>query len=118
EAILVAADGTVTEGTSSSLCIVRGATVSAHPNGTAILPGITRDIVFGLAADLGIATREQRFGRDALLGADEVFLCGTGAEVTAVATIDGETIGDGAPGPVTQRLLAAYHAAIDAGAEP
>lgn len=112
EAILLDEDGYVAEATGENLFVVRDGALLTPPTSQPILDGITRDAVLALAGDLGIAAREQRFARDTLLLADEVFLCGTAAEVTPVREIDGIRIGSGVRGPVTERLQARFHDAV------
>ncbi len=83
------------------------------PSTEAILEGITRSTVMTLAlADLGLEAAETRASRDHLYIADEVFVCGTAAEVLGVTDIDGRKIGTGLPGPITQQIQAAYQAAV------
>ena len=74
------------------------------PPGTAILEGITRDSVMTLARDLGYEVVEQMMSRDVLYIADEVFVCGTAAEVIALREIDGRTIGSGRSHPLSRRF--------------
>ena len=112
EAIFVAADGTVTEASSSSVAIVVDGELWAHPNGTRILPGVTRELATVLAADLGLTLRERTFDRDTLLSADEVVLMATSFEILGVTRIDGQTIGDGRPGPVSRRLAERFRQAF------
>jgi len=83
--------------------VVRGDTIYTPPRAT-ILEGITRDAVMVLARDLGYAVIEEPIVRDQLYIADEVFVCGTAAEVTAVAEIDTRKIGSGQMGPVTRAV--------------
>lgn len=75
--------------------------------------GITRDTMLNLAQQLGLPTAEERIPRERLYVADEVFLCGTAAEITPVRSIDRVTIGSGQPGPVTQALQRAFHGLFD-----
>lgn len=103
EAILLDPDGFVAEGSGENIFIVRDGRLKTTPL-TNILPGITRDTVMTLARDLGYAVQEQRFSRDELYIADEVFFTGTAAEVTPIREVDGRTIGTGRPGPVTQAI--------------
>ncbi|HUF47895.1 MAG TPA: branched-chain amino acid transaminase, partial [Vicinamibacterales bacterium] len=88
EAILLDPEGYVTECTGANLFLVRHDTLVTPP-ADAILEGITRDSVVALAADLGLAVREARVSRDHLYVADEVFVCGTAAEIVGVASVDG-----------------------------
>jgi branched-chain amino acid aminotransferase len=112
EAILLDEDGYVAEATGENLFLVQGGALVTPPTSQPILDGITRDTVLTLAGDLGLEVREQRFARDTLLLADEVFLTGTAAEVTPVREIDGHRIGAGRRGPVTERLQARYFDAV------
>jgi D-alanine transaminase len=101
-------EGIVTEATSSNLFIVKEGTLYTHPNGRLILPGITRQVVIELAEELNIPVVEKPFGKETLLNADELFLTGTMAEITPYVEVEGQTIGEGKPGPVTRRLQEAF----------
>ncbi len=116
EAILLDPEGYVTECTGANLFLVRGGRLVTPP-ADAILEGITRDTVVALAGDFGIAVSEQRVTRDHLYIADEVFVCGTAAEIVGVASVDGRAVGAGRTGEVTKRLLDAYRSAVR-GAHP
>ena len=107
EAILVNA-GFVTEGAVSNVMVVQRGTVVTAPEGPRILSGVTRAVVLELALNEGLPVREQFVSQADLYAADEVFLTGTTVEVLAVVCIDGKTIGDGRPGPITQRLAASF----------
>lgn len=111
EAILLDHEGYVTECSGANLFLVRGGRLVTPP-ADAILEGITRATVSTLARDLGLDVHETRVSRDHLYVADEVFVCGTAAEVVGVAEIDTRTIGEGRTGPVTSRLRAAYQDAV------
>jgi branched-chain amino acid aminotransferase len=111
EAILLDPEGYVTECTGANLFLVRRGRLVTPP-ADAILEGITRDSVVHLAADLGLGVVEQRVSRDHLYVADEVFVCGTAAEIVGVASVDGRPVGTGRTGPVTRRLLEAYRTAV------
>jgi branched-chain amino acid aminotransferase len=100
EAILLDPDGYVAEGTGENVFIVRNGQLRTTPL-TSILEGITRRSVLELARERNIPVIEERFTRDAMYVADEVFLTGTAAEITPVREIDGRRIGSGVPGPVT-----------------
>ena len=104
EAILVDPAGYVSEASGENLFCVRGGVLYTTPETASILSGITRDSVVQLASDLGITVREERFTRDFMWIADEVFMTGTAAEITPVREIDGRTIGEGTRGPITARL--------------
>ena len=113
EAILLDDDGDVAEATGENLFLVRRGVVITPPLSQPILEGITRDAIIALTHGLGIEVREQSFGKDTLLTADEVFLTGTAAEVTPVREIDGQAIGKGGRGPITERLQAKFFDAVN-----
>jgi len=73
------------------------------------LKGITREVLLGIAARLGIRAEEKPFTLFDVWTAKEAFICGTGAEVVPVVSVDARTIGNGTVGPVTTRIVAAYH---------
>lgn len=99
-------DGTVTEGTATSVLIVRGDEVWTHPADQWILGGITRGILLQLAGERGMVLREKTYTCDELLEADEVMICGTTALLAGVVKVDGRQIGQGGVGPVTRELHA------------
>ena len=107
EALMLDTEGYVSEGTGENVFIVRKGTIKTTPL-TSILEGITRNTVMELARERNIPVLEERFTRDALYVADEVFLTGTAAEITPVREIDGRRIGAGKPGPVTTALQDAF----------
>ncbi len=103
ECILLDPDGYVSEGTGENVFIVSKGVLKTTPL-TSILDGITRDSVMQLAKARNIPVVEERFTRDAMYVADEIFLTGTAAEVTPVRELDDRTIGEGRPGPITKAL--------------
>jgi len=116
EAIMLGPDGYVAECTGENLFVVRNNVIYTIPR-AGILEGITRDSLITLAHDLGYSVVEESISRDQLYIADEVFVCGTAAEVIALREIDFRTIGSGKTGPVTRalqqefdRLVAGRHA--------
>jgi branched-chain amino acid aminotransferase len=111
EAILLDPEGYVAECTGANLFVVRNGRLITPPT-DAILEGITRDTVVTLAKDLGIPVSESRLSRDHLYVVDEVFACGTAAEVAGFTAIDGRRIGNGTPGPITRKLREAYLSAV------
>lgn len=111
EAILLDAQGYVSECTGENLFLVRNGRLITPPMAP-VLEGITRDTIIQLARSLGIETVEQPVSRDQLYIADEVFVCGTAAELIAVREIDFRQIGAGKMGPVTHQLQRAYQDAI------
>ncbi len=108
EAILLNAQGYVTECTGENIFFVKGKSVWTPPPYVGILKGITREAVMGLAEASGLAVREDVFTRHELYTADEVFLTGTAAEIVPVVKIDNRLIGTGRPGPVTLKLMKAF----------
>jgi D-alanine transaminase len=109
EALLVDRDGTITEGSHTSVFGVKAGRIVTSPLGPHILPGITRALVLGLAERAGIPVIEEPMRRDRLHEFNELFLTGTSAEVLPITMVDNEPIGGGRPGPVTQRLYGTYH---------
>ncbi|MHC4940916.1 MAG: aminotransferase class IV [Planctomycetota bacterium] len=109
DALFLNASGHLTEATTANLWIVEGERIVTPPLAAGLLPGITRDWLFGLDEE----TVEEDIDRARLDRADEVFLTGTVKGVMPVSHIDGETVAN-SPGPVTQRLVAAYDAALAA----
>jgi D-alanine transaminase len=114
EALLYLADGSLTEGTHSSLFGVKAGSLITAPNGPTVLPGCTRRLLFRLASQLGVPVQERLLRRDELPEVAELFLSGTTTEVLPVVRVDGKPIGDGTPGPVTRRLQEAYGEAVRA----
>jgi len=115
EAIMLNVDGHVAECTGDNLFLVEHGGIVTPPLSAGILPGITRGVVLSLAGKLGIPVAEEDIPVERLLGADECFLTGTAAEVIAVTKINGTVIGSGKAGPITQKLLAAFHEYIASG---
>jgi branched-chain amino acid aminotransferase len=107
EAVLLDTDGYVAEGSGENIFMVRNGKIKTPPL-TAILEGITRDTVMQLAAEHNIPLAEERFTRDELYIADEVFFSGTAAEITPIREVDNRRIGAGKPGPITQKIQAAF----------
>ncbi len=107
EAILVR-DGLVMEGAVSNVMAVQGGVLVTAPESPRILSGVTRTVVLQLARREEVVVEERFMSIDSLYQADEVFLTGTTLEVLGVVQIDGKSIGNGHPGPVTQALAARW----------
>jgi branched-chain amino acid aminotransferase len=105
EAILLTPDGNIADGPGETIFVVSRGKIYTPDLSTGILHGITRDSVMQIAADLGYEVIEKNLIRTDLYLADEVFMCGTAAEVTPVRSVDDQEIG---VGPVTQELQQAY----------
>ena len=110
EALVLNGAGHVAEASVANVFAVRDGVLSTPPVTDGALPGINRATLLELAAELGIPAREVSLGRVDLLGADEVFLSGSGAGLIHVATLDGEPIGEpgAGQGPVLARLAEAF----------
>ncbi len=109
EAIMLNHDGIVAECTGDNIFIIKDGVIYTPPIHVGILDGITRKAVIHLAKELGMTVVESEFTLFNVYNADECFLTGTAAEVIAVTSADGRVIGDGVPGPVTKKLLEAFH---------
>ncbi len=101
EALLLDTDGYVSEGSGENIFIYRKGVLKTTPL-TSVLEGITRDSILQIAKDFGIEVVEERFTRDELYCADEVFFTGTAAEITPIQEIDHREIGK--PGPITKKI--------------
>jgi branched-chain amino acid aminotransferase len=106
--VLLNEQGKVSEGAGACLALVRNGTVITPSVASGILPGITRDTALTLLRDLGVPVEERTVDRSELQLADEIFFMGTAWEVLPVTAMDGLTVGDGTPGPLTRKLSAAY----------
>lgn len=113
EAILVEADGKISEATHNSVFAVREGTVLTAPTSHHILPGITRELVLSLCRKAHIAVAEAAFRQEDLATIDELFLTGTTTEVLPVVRVDGRPVGTGGCGPITKRLAATYRASVE-----
>jgi branched-chain amino acid aminotransferase len=111
EAIMLDPQGYVAECTGENLFVVRKGKIFT-PSTAPVLEGITRHSVYTIASDLGYEVTEIPISRDQLYNADEVFVCGTAAEVIGLCEIDFRTIGDGKSGKVTREIQNIYHDAI------
>ncbi len=106
EAILLTAEGTIADGSGESIFIVRDGVLYTPDLSASILVGITRDSVIQIAQDLGYRVVEKPLIRTDLYLADEVFMCGTAAEVTPIREVDDHVVGP--PGPITTEIQQAY----------
>jgi branched-chain amino acid aminotransferase len=114
EAIMLNHLGNVAECTADNLFVVRDGVVSTPGKDQCTLEGITRATIIRLCKQLGIPLVEGVVQRHDVYVADELFVTGTAAEVMAITKVDGRTIGGGVAGPITKRLLAAFHALVRA----
>lgn len=113
EAIVLTHDGHVSEGSAENIFMVRDGVLMTPGVSDDILEGVTRAGMMELAAtELGLTTLVRSIDRSELYIADEVFLCGTGAQLSPVTSIDHRTVGDGTVGPVTAALATLYFDAV------
>ncbi len=105
EAILLTPEGTVADGSGENIFVVRDGVLYTPDLATGILPGITRDTIIQIAQDLGYTVVEKSLIRSDLYLADEVFMCGTAAEVTPLRSVDDHEIG---VGEITLEIQTAY----------
>lgn len=112
EAVMLNTKGEVAECTGDNIFIVRGGRLITPPIDAGILEGITRNTVIDLARENGIEVAEEAMTRHDIFVADECFLTGSAAEVIPAVKLDGRVIGDGNPGPMTQKLNAAFRAFV------
>lgn len=109
EAIFLREDGTVAEGSAMNIFVLQGNQLITPPPNADILVGITRNTVMQLATEqLGLTVVERPIARTELYVSDEVFFCGTGAQVAPVRSIDRRNVGSGQPGPLTRELQDLY----------
>jgi branched-chain amino acid aminotransferase len=114
EGILLDSHGFVSEGTGENIFVVREGVVYTPPQTAGILDGINRRSVIQIARDEGVELVERNIARAELYLADEVFMTGTAAELTPIRELDDHLIGEGGPGPVTQRLQQVFDDALHA----
>jgi branched-chain amino acid aminotransferase len=108
EALMLNDAGNVAECTADNVFIVKRDQIFTPPITAGALRGITRSIVFEVAAEFGLSVVEADFTRHDVFVADECFLTGTAAEIVPVVKADGRVIGNGKPGPITTRIIARF----------
>jgi branched-chain amino acid aminotransferase len=113
EGIALDSAGYVSEGSGENIFLVRDGKIMTPPLGASVLPGITRDTVMQLAESLGIPLVETLIPREMLYIADEVFFSGTAAEITPIRSVDRIVVGQGARGPITEKLQKAFFDIVD-----
>jgi len=115
EAIFLNEEGRVAEGSAMNLFMVRGGKLITPDASQGILEGITRDSLIRMAREvLDVRTEERGVDRTEIVVADELFLCGTAAQIAPVTRIDGRLVGSGMPGPLTLQLQSLYERAVHA----
>lgn len=108
EGIALDVQGYLAEGSGENIFLVKDNVLYTAPITCSILPGITRDVVMKLAAELGLTVREERIPREALYLADEIFMTGSAAEITPVREVDGFVVGKGERGLITEKIQNAF----------
>ncbi|HWG58537.1 MAG TPA: branched-chain amino acid transaminase [Candidatus Acidoferrales bacterium] len=104
EGIALDTNGHVSEGSGENIFVIMNGTVHTPPLANSALPGITRNAVMTICRDLNVPCVEQVIPREMLYIADEVFFCGTAAEITPIRSVDRIKVGAGARGPITKRI--------------
>jgi branched-chain amino acid aminotransferase len=117
EGIAMASSGLLSEGAGENLFLVMDGVLHTPPVSAGILNGITRHSIITLARDAGIEVVERDLPRECMYFADEMFMCGTAAEITPIRSVDGKPVGAGEPGPLTGRLQRLYFGLFDGGTE-
>lgn len=112
EAILLNEDGSVSEAAGMNLFLIRKGKLITPPVTDNVLEGITRESVFQMAVDFGIPCEERTIDRSELYTADEVFLCGTGAEIAGIGAIDHRKVANGLTGPLTAKIQDRYFSMV------
>lgn len=108
EGIMLDSFGFVSEGSGENLFAVRDGCLYTAPLAAGILQGITRNSIVTIAKDMGLEVREQVMPREMLYIVDELFFCGTAAEVTPIRSVDKIPVGEGKPGPITMKIQREY----------
>lgn len=109
EGLMLNEQGYVAECTGDNIFIVKSGKLFTPPISSGALAGVTRAVVFEMAAEFGIPISEPEMTRYDIYTADECFLTGTAAEVIPAVKLDNRLIGDGKPGPLTARLITRFH---------
>ncbi|MCB2199902.1 aminotransferase class IV [bacterium] len=101
-------DGYVLEGTRSNFVMIKRGTLVTQPRTNSILPGTTLAAILDICEELNIPTQDRRIPTSELLEANEMFVLGTATEVMPIVEIDGHTVGDGTPGPLTKQIQISF----------
>ena len=112
EAICLDKNGFVAEGVGENIFIVKNGRLFTPPVCSGALPGITAQVTARLAAKLGVEVTESNITPYQLFNADEVFFTGTAAEIVPIREVNKRPIGEGKPGPITKKLIAAFQKVV------
>lgn len=113
EGIALASTGLLSEGAGENLFLVFDGVLHTTPVSAALLNGITRNSIIALARDAGIEVVERDLPREYLYLCEELFMCGTAAEITPIRSVDGRQVGAGSAGPVTRQMQALFFGLFD-----
>lgn len=113
EGIALASTGLLSEGAGENLFLVFDGVLHTPPVSAALLNGITRHSLIVLARQAGLEVVERDMPREYLYLCDELFMCGTAAEITPIRSVDGRQVGEGRAGPVTRRLQELFFGLFD-----
>ncbi len=113
EGIALASTGLLSEGAGENLFLVFDGALHTTPVSAALLNGITRNTIITLARDAGLTVVERDLPREYLYLCDELFMCGTAAEITPIRSVDGKQVGAGKPGPVTRQIQDLFFGLFD-----
>jgi len=113
EGIALASTGLLSEGAGENLFLVFEGALHTTPVSAALLNGITRNSIMTLARDAGIEVVERDMPREYLYLCDELFMCGTAAEITPIRSVDGRQVGAGRPGELTRRIQDLFFGLFD-----
>jgi branched-chain amino acid aminotransferase len=117
EGIALASTGLLSEGAGENLFLVFDGALHTSPVSAALLNGITRNTIITLAKANGIEVIERDLPREYLYLCDELFMCGTAAEITPIRSVDGREVGDGKPGAVTKKIQKLFFGLFDGSTE-
>src|ERR1700722_10169672 len=113
EGIALASTGLLSEGAGENLFLVFEGALHTSPVSAALLNGITRDTIIRIARDAGVDVFERDIPREYLYLCDELFMCGTAAEITPIRSVDGKPVGVGKPGPITGKIQKLFFGIFD-----
>lgn len=113
EGIALASTGLLSEGAGENLFLVIDGALHTTPVSAALLNGITRNSLITLARDAGLSVVERDMPREYLYLADEIFMCGTAAEITPIRSVDARQVGAGKAGPITRQMQSLFFGLFD-----
>jgi len=118
EAVMLDVNGNIAEGPGENIFLVKDGVLYTPSITSSILKGITRDSIIKIAGLLNIPVYEQDLPREMLYAADEIFFCGTAAEITPIVSVDKIKVGDGSVGKITRMLIDKFREIVHEGKDP